>query len=112
MNQIISTLLKRKRFNMRPLVFTSLSVVFVLSGTSVPMQSSAEAVRLPVGTSNSYQGSLPQRGQAKSQVEAEFGIPDSTHGPSGQPPIYYWEYPDFTVYFESDYVIHAVVKKR
>ena len=57
-------------------------------------------------------GEQPRRGITKEQVIAEFGEPDSTHGPTGKPPIYYWEYPDFTVYFEGEHVIHAVSKRK
>ncbi len=73
----------------------------------------AETVRVPVGeTTQSYSGALPARGSSKHEVEAQFGPANSAHGPSGEPPIYYWEYSDFTVYFENDYVIHTVIKKR
>ena len=51
---------------------------------------------------------MPERGQSKSQVYDKFGQAEREYGPTGTPPIYYWEYTDFTVYFEGDYVIHAV----
>ncbi len=99
----------------KSLAFSALTLTFAMTGTLVSGIATAEEARIPVGSTSAasqYQGALPQRGQSKDQVEAEFGVPDSTHGPSGQPPIYYWEYTNFTVYFESDYVIHAVVKNR
>ncbi len=81
----------------------------MLSGYAVQ----AETVRVPIGeTTQSYSGALPARGATKATVEAQFGPAESTHGPSGQPPIYFWEYPDFTVYFEYDHVIHTVTKTR
>lgn len=55
---------------------------------------------------------MPERGMSKQQVEAMFGEPDSRHGPTGKPAIYYWEYADFTVYFEANFVIHAVSKHK
>lgn len=71
----------------------------------------AETIRLPIGhQSQTWDGSLPKRGTTKSEVESQFGQPQSTDGPTGEPPIYFWEYADFTVYFESDRVIHSVVK--
>ncbi|MFL0809150.1 MAG: hypothetical protein K6L76_01930 [Agarilytica sp.] len=90
-----------------------LSISLAISGCfllhSFPLY--AEDVRLPVGASTqAYHGALPSRGLSKDQVEQQFGSPDSKNGPSGQPPIYFWEYPNFTVYFESDYVLHAVLK--
>jgi len=42
-------------------------------------------------------------------VEARFGQPANRHSAVGQPPITRWDYPGFAVYFEHQYVIHAVV---
>jgi len=56
--------------------------------------------------------SVPERGMNMEQVEAVFGAPESKNGPKGTPPIYYWEYATFTVYFESNFVIHSVMKYR
>lgn len=73
----------------------------------------AEEVRIPLGQQNAtpeWRTAQPARGATKAQIEAQYGQPDSRNGPTGDPPIYYWEYPDFTVYFEGDYVIHAVSK--
>jgi hypothetical protein len=41
-------------------------------------------------------------------VEARFGVPASRGAAVGQPPITRWTYPNFTVYFEYDHVVHAV----
>ncbi len=80
--------------------------VALLAGTPVL----AEQIRVPVG-SQGGEAEMPQRGMNKTRVEAVFGMPDSKNGPTGDPPIYYWEYPTFTVYFESDYVLHTVSKQ-
>lgn len=73
----------------------------------------SETVRVPIGQdTKAWSGKAPNRGQTKAQVKTEFGDPDSVRGPSGQPPIYFWEYPDFTVYFEAEHVIHTVIKHR
>ncbi len=91
----------------------TLLAIVTLFALSTSLQAMADNVRVAVGekTSN-YTGTLPQRGQTKDQVESQFGPANSTHGPSGTPPIYYWEYSGFTVYFESEHVIHAVLKRR
>ena len=60
----------------------------------------APAARVP--------GTLPDRGQSMASVEARFGVPDSRSAAVGQPPITRWSYPNFTVYFEYDHVVHAV----
>ena len=66
----------------------------------------------PIATPVPLNIPMPVRGQSKRQVEQEFGAPVSEHGPTGDPSIYYWEYQDFTVYFEDNYVLHAVNKHR
>lgn len=73
----------------------------------------AEQIRVPIGSQSAdSQGvETPRRGMTKSQVEATYGAPESKNGPTGEPPIYYWEYPGFTVYFEADHVLHAVTKQ-
>jgi hypothetical protein len=54
---------------------------------------------------------LPRRGSLMSQVEAQFGAPTEKREPVGDPPITRWIYPAFTVYFEHDHVVHAVLNK-
>lgn len=63
------------------------------------------------GISSGADGSRPMRGTTQAQVEAKYGSPASKKAPVGDPPITRWEYPDFTVYFEYDRVIHAVLKR-
>lgn len=75
----------------------------------------SESLAMPKSESqNSSARSIakPEKGMSKAQVASAFGEPDSKHGPTGEPAIYFWEYPSFTVYFEADYVIHAVSKHR
>jgi len=48
------------------------------------------------------------RGLSMEQVEARFGTPAERVGAVGNPPISRWIYPQFVVYFEGEYVIHAV----
>lgn len=52
----------------------------------------------------------PRRGMTMSAVEARFGAPRNRLAAVGQPPITRWEYDRFTVYFEGDRVLHAVVR--
>ena len=51
----------------------------------------------------------PNRGMSMSNVEAKFGQPANRHNAVGEPPITRWDYPGFSVYFEHQFVIHAVV---
>jgi hypothetical protein len=50
----------------------------------------------------------PARGTTMTAVEAKFGAPSEKHPTVGSPPITRWDYPDFSVFFERDRVIHAV----
>jgi hypothetical protein len=52
----------------------------------------------------------PTRGMTMHAVEAKFGAPQERHPAVGQPPISRWDYPGFSVFFEHDRVIHAVVE--
>ena len=51
----------------------------------------------------------PKRGSTMTQVEAKFGAPTTKHDAVGAPPITRWDYANFSVFFEHDRVIHAVV---
>lgn len=51
----------------------------------------------------------PARGMTMRTVEARYGAPQARHEAVGKPPITRWDYPTFTVFFEHEYVIHAVV---
>jgi hypothetical protein len=55
---------------------------------------------------------LPGRGMTKEMVEEKFGSPTERVEAVGEPPITRWVYGNFTVYFEYDHVIHAVLHKH
>ncbi len=57
----------------------------------------------------SYSIDLPGRGMTMAGVKKRFGPPDKKLAKVGTPPITRWIYKDFIVYFEYQYVIHAVV---
>jgi hypothetical protein len=59
---------------------------------------------------------LPKRGSSMKEVEASFGIPPQKFaavggGSSKTPPITRWQYDTFSVYFENDHVVDAVLTK-
>lgn len=73
---------------------------------------SAELISTPDGgKKEAYTVMLPGRGMSKETVRQQFGYPIERTAPVGTPPISKWRYDLFTVYFESDYVIHAVVNE-
>jgi len=51
----------------------------------------------------------PPRGASQASVASRYGEPRQRVAAVGQPPISRWVYDSFTVYFEGDHVIHAVV---
>lgn len=83
--------------------------IAIIMGIMPPAVSMADIVKLPdsdaeVVTLNSG----PNRGMIKSQVEQRYGEPVRRLPAVGEPPISRWDYPDYSVYFESDRVLHAV----
>ena len=63
------------------------------------------------GISPSDDTNQPSRGTTKAEVMAKFGEPATKTAAVGEPPISRWEYSPFVVYFENDYVLHAVAKR-
>ena len=88
---------------------TAMGLLFL--GLSVNL--SAEEVFLPSAQSQSepseFSIQLPGRGMTMEMVQNRFGEALTKEPAVGTPPISKWIYKDFTVYFESEYVIHAVV---
>jgi hypothetical protein len=54
-------------------------------------------------------GDHPHRGSTMSSVEGRYGEPTNRHAAVGKPPITRWDYPQFSVYFENDRVLHTVL---
>jgi len=55
--------------------------------------------------------SLPRNGMSMDAVMQQFGEPDSKISPVGEPPITRWSFPQYTVYFEHNLVIHSVAHR-
>ena len=74
----------------------------------------AEVIQIPVASQANDLQSVPrpERGSSKEQVLAEYGDAVNIIDSVGQPPISRWEYQDFYVVFESNFVIHSVLKHR
>lgn len=53
----------------------------------------------------------PSRGSTMAAVQGRYGEPTTRHDAVGNPPITRWDYPQFSVYFEHDRVLHAVLMK-
>lgn len=72
---------------------------------------SAEEINLPSAETEASEFSikLPGRGMSMEMVQNRFGDASEKFSAVGEPPITKWIYKNFTVYFESEFVIHAVV---
>lgn len=89
------------------------AVVLCLCGlaAAVPVQAD---VLLIERTEQAQRASLPANGLSMAQVERQFGAPLEKLAPVAgnrpqHPPITRWHYAGFTVYFEHDKVISAVL---
>lgn len=93
----------------------SLVFVSILLATSVV--GSVHADTLLIDRVRQERGhALPARGLSMAQVERQYGAPVSKLAPAGgdsrwHPTINRWIYADYTVYFERDHVIDAVVNR-
>ncbi|MEM8983074.1 MAG: hypothetical protein AAGC71_08615 [Pseudomonadota bacterium] len=74
--------------------------------TGLPTLASANT---PVA--DGYAAERPTRGMSMASVERRYGSPDTKRAAVGEPPISRWIYAQFTVYFEHDKVVHAVINR-
>lgn len=88
----------------------SLSIAFMLGFTLQVQTLTAEDIRIPVGEQAKDQTpvDMPTKGMSKERVKSLFGEPIEEFPAKGQPPISRWKYQEFTVYFDSNAVIHCV----
>lgn len=87
--------------------FSPVFAVLTLALTVLPLRAE---VLLIDAIADSTAVQTPSRGTSMETVRSRFGEPRETRPAVGEPPITRWIYPDFTVYFEHDRVIHAVVR--
>ena len=85
----------------------------ILPGALLALTSlGAQADTLSMPDAGTAGGALPVRGLSMEAVEEQFGAPTRVLDAVGEPPITRWVYPEFTVYFEHQFVIHPVVRTR
>jgi hypothetical protein len=73
---------------------------------------SAQNLDMATGDPSATLPERPSRGSSMSAVEAHFGAPTTKHEAVGRPPITRWDYPQFSVFFEYDKVLHAVIVRQ
>jgi len=74
----------------------------------------ADTITVPVSTQGdeTRRTELPKRGTHHDTLIAMWGQPESSTGPVGTPPIHRFDYADFFVVLEGDWVIRSVLKAR
>jgi len=91
--------------------------VFLAASLALAFAAPAQADRLLIERVQAGDAAqLPARSQSMAQIEARFGTPQQRLEPRGGqraawPVIHRWVYPEFTVYFERDRVINAVLNR-
>ncbi len=82
----------------------------VPSSGQIEVPSSGQ-IKKPIGEQTlSSNLQLPGRSMTKDMVRQSFGEPVAIEAEVGEPPISAWQYENFVVYFEQQWVLHAVVK--
>ena len=85
-------------------------ILRILLLTALATATPALAETLSTDTGNpAAAGDRPNRGSSMATVQGRFGEPPNRHATVGEPPITRWDYPQFSVYFEHDRVLHSVL---
>ena len=90
---------------------SSLTLMIGLSSLGYTASSYAEVLQLPTAP-KSLSVTLPGRGMSMTEVIEKFGEPTSKEAEVGEPPITRWNYPNFKVIFEYQYVIHSLTTNK
>lgn len=109
---LYSTLVLTSKCPMRrSLLACALSLAFVL-----PLSTNADDLQVGAASAEAPAPSvtLPKKGTLKSAVLKTYGQPQKQYAPVGgespkHPPITRWDYAGFSVFFERDHVVDAVV---
>jgi hypothetical protein len=87
-----------------------MSIVRILPLLALVLAQAAVAETLDTATADpAAANDRPDRGSSMATVEGRYGEPASRHAAVGDPPITRWDYPQFSVYFEHERVLHAVI---
>jgi hypothetical protein len=84
--------------------------ILLLLALSAATPALAETLSTDTGNPAATSGH-PNRGSTMAAVQGRFGEPTQRHATVGNPPITRWDYPQFSVYFENDRVLHAVLAR-
>ncbi|WP_018139256.1 MULTISPECIES: hypothetical protein [unclassified Thioalkalivibrio] len=97
----------------RGLLAVAAAAVLVMTTALTPLTVNEAQAEILRGTSGDFEvqtrEGLPARGQSQSGVRSRHGEPSQRHPTVGDPPITRWDYSDFSVVFEGEYVLHSIV---
>ena len=88
---------------------TNLSAEEIVMPAAESETATAEESVMPEIGTEEFSVQLPGRGMTMEMVQNRFGEALAKEPAVGTPPISKWSYKNFSVYFESEFVIHAVV---
>lgn len=91
-----------------PAAMLTLVPLLLAAGLASPAIAQTQPAMPAAGQSAGFMPVGPERGVRMEAVESQYGVPSAKLPPVGEPPIIRWVYPDYTVYFEREYVIHSV----
>jgi hypothetical protein len=88
-------------------------IALALAVSAAPLLVRADALQMPAGQAIAP-SSLPRKGSTMPVVLKQYGEPQKKYAPVGgdtpkHPPITRWDYPGFSVFFEHNHVVDAVV---
>jgi len=96
-------------------MFSSCTVFLAALCFNSISNSYADSLDMPTdigANKNNVQINTPSRGMTMDQVSDLFGRPKQKIAAVGDPPISRWIYSEFTVNFESEFVIHSVTTRN
>jgi hypothetical protein len=86
-------------------------ILRILVSVALLAATPALAETLATPPSATAAGDQPHRGSTMTTVESRYGEPTNRHAAVGIPAITRWDYPQFSVYFENDRVLHTVLAR-
>jgi len=86
-------------------------ILLLTTGLGFSGLSIADVLPMPISQQGDQSIQTPKNGLSMEKTQAIFGEPLKKSPPVGDPPISKWVYPNFTVYFEDNTVLHAVLNK-
>lgn len=84
----------------------------VMETESELIETTSSPIQIPLSNRPKTNILKPKKSMSQTQVLKDFGAPMKKHPTKGKPPITRWDYRDFSVYFETDKVIHSVERSN